>query len=141
MNMNGEWEGTIVYGKEYKGHAGKELFFEMYLTHDFDTIIGESVDVAGVGVSPDKATIKGTVSKNTINFIKQYETHHYFEGRETMIDSTRKGPEIEYMGMYNPLDKIFMGKWKIQGEMKLFGMFPFTFNSTGIWTMKRINDI
>jgi hypothetical protein len=31
MNASGIWIGTIVYGKMYRDHAGKEMIFEMKL--------------------------------------------------------------------------------------------------------------
>lgn len=139
LNLNGQWTGTIQYGKEYSQHAGKELYFDLELMQYGDEIAGTAYDTGGVGASPDSANILGTYQDNRINFLKQYTSSHYYDrdNSDTKIDRSKKGPIIKYSGFYNDSEKTFTGDWVIRMTVNLFWIIPLPFKNTGTWTMKR----
>jgi hypothetical protein len=136
-NLTGKWTGTIIYGKEYRQFRGSELFFDLDLVHYKDEVAGVAIDTGGTGMSPDNANILGIYRNNKIDFIKQYESFHYMSNEGPKIDRTRRGPEIKYSGIYNPMEQSFSGIWIIRMTVLLFRLLPVPVKSTGTWTMKR----
>jgi len=141
IDVTGNWVGVITYGKEYRTHKGKELYFDMELIQQNENIRGISLDIGGAGISPRKASIEGSLKENAIEFIKQYATFHYYKNGETIIDNLRKGHAIKYSGLYNSDSQTFTGNWIIKGKVKLFGFIPINYQNTGIWSMKRKIEI
>lgn len=139
INLSGYWIGTLIYGKEYRNHAGKELHFTMNLVHYNNEVAGTALDTGGTGMSPDEANILGTFHNNTINFYKQYASLHYYTGSgDTAIDRSKKGPLINYTGTFDPVNETFYGEWKIRLKLSVWGIhIPLPIKSTGTWTMKR----
>jgi hypothetical protein len=136
MNLTGIWTGTIVYGKMYRNHAGKEMIFEMKLVQENQEITGTCRDVSGVGLNSEPATIKGSIVKNNIEFIKQYPTLHYYQKSETKTDPLQKSKEIRYFGSYDIQSHVFTGVWEYINTKKLLGIFSLK-NPSGKWTMHR----
>jgi hypothetical protein len=138
MDMNGQWTGTIIYGKEYGDHQNKELYFDVDLIQNNKNITGKSIDINGVGMSPDPALIKGKIVSKKIQFIKQYLSWHAFENAGIKIDKSVKGPQIRYTGTYHEVNQTFIGNWTIIKKVKLFGIIPTEkSNGTGTWNMRR----
>ena len=79
MNINGKWTGTIIYGKEYRVHQNKEVYFDLDINQDAEKIKGTAIDIGGFGTNPDPAKIIGTVVDKKINFIKQYASNHTYK--------------------------------------------------------------
>ena len=137
ININGNWTGVIIYGKEYRKFKNYELYFDMELIQQNEIIKGVSIDIGGFGTSPDKAFIDGTIIDNIIKFNKQYTTIHYYKNGKIKIDKFAKGKKIKYSGLYDMTTQTFSGHWIINGQIKLFGFIPINFKNTGTWTMKR----
>ena len=138
MNIQGQWTGTIIYGKGYTDHKNKELYFDLEVLQDNNHITGISIDTGGVGASPDSAKIVGTFANNKIAFIKQYSSWHYYSEGQIKIDKSISGPKIRYAGSYYERQEIFQGKWIIKGCIKkMFGLIPIRYRLKGIWTMRR----
>ena len=49
MNINGKWTGTIIYGKEYRVHQNKEVYFDLDINQDAEKIKGTAIDIGGFG--------------------------------------------------------------------------------------------
>ncbi len=137
MNLQGQWTGTITYGKEYRLHKNKQLYFDMELFQEREKITGTAVDVDGVGMSPDRAMIHGNFKDNTISFIKKYASRHYSVGGETKVDNSRLGPDIHYSGDYNEHQQRFEGIWTIRSRGWFLGFIPLKYTLTGTWLMRR----
>jgi len=139
MDVIGKWTGTIIFGKNYREHQNKALYFDLELTQNNEFITGKATDTGGIGVNPDPALINGKIVADKIQFIKQYESRHYFDNSgNVIIDKSKKGPEISYKGTYNAVDQTFYGNWKIVVKVKIFGIVPILIeNGTGTWRMKR----
>jgi hypothetical protein len=135
LNIKGLWTGTLVYGKEYGGYAGHELHFDMELDQENERIWGKALDTGGKGMNTDPATIEGQLGSAKINFVKQYESLHYALLGKTIINKSRKGPLIHYTGTYDAASDMFSGKWKIETNMKLFWLIPYSTIATGTWKM------
>lgn len=140
MDITGIWSGTIVYGKMYRGHAGKEMVFEMTIEQETQTITGSSRDISGEGLNNDLATIRGSVANNKIEFIKQYPSLHLYQKGKTKIDSSHRGKEISYTGLYDSESHVFTGTWKFSNSKKLLGFIPLR-GPSGKWIMHRKDDI
>ena len=139
LNLSGSWSGTLIYGKEYRNHAGKELHFNMNLVHYKNEVAGTARDTGGTGASPDESNILGVFQNNTISFHKQYVSLHYYTNNgDTAIDRSRKGPLINYTGTFNPQEQLFYGEWEMRLILNVFGIrIPISRKATGTWTMKR----
>lgn len=137
MDIQGKWTGTIIYGKEYREYKGKELYFDLEIIQDTEKITGTSIDIGGVGMSPDSAKIIGTFVGTKINFIKQYSSYHYLDKGKTKVDKSKNGSEIKYSGNYDEHKQLFQGNWILKGRVKLFGFIPIKYSNTGMWSMKR----
>jgi len=138
MNITGQWAGTIIYGKEYRTHFNKELYFDMDINQENEKISGTTTDTGGFGMSPDKATIIGKMTNNKINFIKQYSSmHSYGSDGKTIVDKSKRGPEINYSGVYNEGENSFIGDWKMTVKVKIFWLIPLKMSASGTWMMKR----
>lgn len=137
MNVQGKWTGTIIYGKEYRVHQNKEVYFDLDINQDTDQITGIAMDIGGFATNPDPAKIIGTVVGNGINFIKQYASRHTFKNGQTVIDKSRPGPEINYTGIYDESSNSFNGNWEITFTFKLFWLIPIRQSGGGTWSMRR----
>jgi hypothetical protein len=137
MKIQGQWTGVITYGKEYVMHKNKELYFDLEIIQTLDNISGTSIDIGGVGMSPDPAKITGTFKNKKINFVKQYSSFHYFEKGVSKIDKSRLGSLINYFGEFDELEQKFKGNWIINGKVKLWGIIPIKYINTGTWIMQR----
>lgn len=137
MDFNGNWTGTIVYGRKYRETHGKELYFDMALAHIGDHISGTASDTGGTGVNPDPAEINGVVTGNSIRFVKQYASYHYLIGGKSINDKSRKGPQIFYSGTYDAAQESFAGEWTIKGKARFLGLIPVNYTVGGTWTMRR----
>jgi len=137
MDINGNWEGTIVFGKEYGKNVGEKVEFRSEITQINNSIHGLSYDLSGTGVNPDPADFKGKIEGDKISFIKQYRTRHYLVGDTHEIDSSRKGAKIAYEGTFDKSTNSFSGDWTMGVSKKFFGLIPLNVKSTGTWTMKR----
>jgi hypothetical protein len=140
MDITGIWSGTIVYGKMYRGHAGKEMVFEMTIEQKTETINGICQDISGVGLNKDPATIKGSIENGKIEFLKQYPSLHFYQKGETKIDSSQRGREINYTGLYDNESHVFTGTWRYTNSKKLLGFIPLR-SPSGKWIMHRKDDI
>jgi hypothetical protein len=140
MNITGIWSGTIVYGKMYRSHAGKEVVFEMIVEQESETITGSSRDISGVGLNNDLATIRGSLVNNEIEFIKQYPSLHFYHKGKTNIDSSKRGKEISYTGLYDSESHVFIGTWRYTNSKKILGFIPLR-SPSGKWIMHRKDDI
>ncbi len=139
MNIQGQWTGTIIFGKEYADLENKELYFDMDIItqNNSSQITGSAIDIGGVGVSSDPAVINGSFSGNEISFIKQYASFHYYDNGKTIIDKSQPGSEIHYSGHYDDLEHQFYGNWIIKWKAKLIGVIPINYINTGTWIMRR----
>ncbi len=137
INLNGKWKGTLVFGREYGRDAGKELYFQMDLQHEGDTITAVAKDTGGFGMSPDPAKISGTFTNGVISFKKYYESFHTVDEKGTLVvDPSKKGPDILYNGVYDPATESFKGGWSIAMLVNQ-GNRTETFTCTGTWTMSQ----
>jgi hypothetical protein len=136
-NINGKWTGTIIYGQKYLEHSGKELYFDLDITQENESIKGIAIDTGGTGISPDAASISGSFSKNTVSFIKQYKNHHYYDKGKTVVDESRPGYEIYYTGIYDEAQKTFEGNWEYRVTYKILWIIPYKHVFGGTWNMHR----
>ena len=137
MNINGSWTGVITYGKEYREYENKELFFDAEIKQKENNFSGISTDTAGVGINSDNAILNGTVLNKEIEFLKQYDSYHYYQKGQTVIDRSRKGPIIQYKGIFDEEDDCFKGEWHIEMRYKLLFFIPLKYKCTGKWEMRR----
>lgn len=139
MNLEGNWVGIIVYGKRYLENEGRELHFDLTISSQNGNIItGETIDTFGFGKNPYPASIKGTITDNNINFIKQYPFQQYLnENNEFAINKEKKGHKIKYTGYYDNNSNKFKGDWIIFSWVFLFGLIPIRFRSFGTWEMRK----
>lgn len=136
---SGYWKGEIVFGKKYGSKEGTKLFFELELVQYMNQITGVAKDTEGEQVSPDEASINGTISDGEITFVKQYVHSHYLQEDGSLhIDETQPGHLIYYSGNYRKDSNSFAGTWRIKGRFKLFGIIPLSYNGgEGTWEMER----
>lgn len=137
LRINAKWTGTIIYGEKYAELKGKELYFEMEIIQSGELITGTSVDIGGIGISPDSAIISGSLKANTISFIKRYNSFHYFDKGEIVVDKSKLGHEIYYTGLYNETQQTFQGTWEYRLRYKIFLILPRTYILGGTWSMRR----
>jgi hypothetical protein len=135
--ITGKWNGVIIYGPKYRQFAGKELYFEADFEQTKDSFHGIAKDTGGTGVNPDKATISGSLTPNSITFIKRYDSLHYQDNDQIIIDKTRPGYDIYYSGNYDEGEGVFKGTWEYRIEYWLFGLIPRRYVGGGTWTMSR----
>ncbi|UOX33946.1 hypothetical protein LXD69_00170 [Flavobacterium sediminilitoris] len=138
IDLNGRWEGIITLGKEYKENEGKEIFYESELSQLNNKIKGLSFDISGFGINPEPADINGKIEGLRISFTKQYRISHSVTNTDkAKIDTTRKGPKIQYVGFFNNSTNSFKGNWTISVARKFLGLIPLNIKTTGTWNMKR----
>lgn len=137
LQLQGKWKGALVYGKEYGAMAGKELLFEFDLQQSAEKVWGTAMDTGGTGQSPDPANLEGYIEGDTFTFTKQYESLHFTDGGDMILDRTRKGPPIQYIGKYDLVETKFEGTWRMSMRYKLFGFIPVTTHATGTWKLWR----
>lgn len=51
INLNGQWSGTVTYGKEYNKISGKQVRFKLDMTQTGQQFTGISMDVDGYGLN------------------------------------------------------------------------------------------
>lgn len=134
--IHGKWTGTITYGKKYAELNGKELYFDLEIIQDGELITGTSVDIGGIGTSPDAASISGTFKANAISFIKRYNSFHYFDRGNTVVDKSQPGYEIYYTGVYNETQQTFRGNWEYRVRYNIFWIFSRKYVVGGTWSMR-----
>lgn len=139
IDLTGHWTGTIIYGKSYSRIAGKELYFDMELVQSGNEFAGNAIDTGGFGVNPDEAYILGSVKDLEINFLKQYNSSHYYslKDNETKINKKKRGPKIKYNGIYNLENDTITGEWQINVTVLFLYILPLRFKSSGTWNMTR----
>ena len=138
IDLNGKWEGVITLGKEYEKFKDKEIFYESEISQSENSFNGISFDISGFGINPEPADINGKLNGLKISFVKQYRIRHSVTKNENIIiDKNRKGPKIEYNGIYNEATNSFEGKWEMTVARKFFGLIPLNIKTTGNWNMKR----
>jgi hypothetical protein len=139
ININGHWEGKIIYGAEYDKLEHKELYFSMDIIQDLDAFTGIALDKEGIGVNPDKATIKGFIDGNEISFVKQYESTAWFDENDlVVIEKNKLSPEINYFATFDPLTNVIEGHWDVVISSQPFGNDWLDDISTGSFSMRRI---
>lgn len=136
-NINGKWTGTIVYGQKYRDHRGKELYFDLDITQENESINGVAFDIGGTGISPDPARISGSFIENSISFIKRYKSQHYFVKGETVVSKSQPGHEIYYTGVYDETRNTFTGNWEYRVVYKILWLIPYKHVVGGTWNMHR----
>lgn len=138
IDLSGTWTGVITYGKEYRSHAGKELFFDMEIAHYRNDIAGSASDTSGFGMNKSPASIRGVFRDDTIRFLKQYQTLNYIDLQgETIVDETVPGPFINYSGLFDPQLETFSGAWFIQSTYYILWIIPVRLKVYGTWVMQR----
>lgn len=135
MNIKGNWRGCIIYGKGYRKMQGASLFFRVTFQQEGEQISGIAFDTEGVGKSPDKASIKGKISDESIAFEKQYERMHSANRKGELVFLNSKPPVIHYQGRFIEEQDQFEGTWSMSVKMYLFGVFPISSKLSGIWRM------
>jgi hypothetical protein len=115
MGFNGNWKGTLIYGKGYSDNIiGKELIFELKISESNGDIIGSGRDVSGIGLNPSGFIVKRFIDESTISFIKQYKSSTYFDlDDKLVIDAKEPSSQITYNGIYNNETNKFEGDWDI----------------------------
>jgi hypothetical protein len=138
IKIDGKWTGIISLGKKYRHHKGKELYFELNVNQEAKRFSGTSIDIAGFGVNPDPASIKGTIKNGQISFIKQYSSRHFINLHgEVKVFKNKPGPKIFYTGTYQEIEKTFKGNWVMPVKYRLFKIIPMVLKFGGTWSMKR----
>ena len=137
MKLDGEWTGTIIFGKLYGAWQNRILHFDMTITQTREEFKGKAIDTDGLGVHPDPATIEGNFDGNVITFVKQYPSFHYFEDGVTKIDPRSKPPKVIYQGVYLEAMGIFVGEWKFKPSWLWWGFIPYPARGSGTWAMRR----
>jgi len=141
LDISGNWKGQIILGREYGIDEGKTTEFETEINQEDITISGTAIDTKGVGINPYPADIKGTFSKGKINFVKQYRVGHYVVNQEVKVIKSRKGPEINYTGVFDNTTQSFTGSWEMKVSKIFFGLIPLNKKTSGTWNMKKSNSI
>lgn len=138
MDLTGQWDAIVIYGKGYRDDKGKELCFQMDLVQYGNEIAGTAMDTGGVGVSPDPATILGEFMNNRLEFLKQYDSSHYLsKDGKVIVDRSRRGHKIKYSADFNETNQTFNGVWKIRVWVLFLWLLPIVLSCKGTWTMKR----
>ncbi len=136
MDLTGKWQGTIIYGADYYSVKFEELYFDMNIAQKGSEITGIAIDTGGTGINSSEATIKGSVKKSKIRFIKQYQVRQTISANGSRRDESRKGPEILYEGTFNELSQSFTGTWFMKVKIKRFLFFYRIHKNSGTWFMK-----
>jgi hypothetical protein len=136
MDLTGKWQGTVVYGADYRKYKFEELYFDMIITQQGNKIKGVAIDTGGIGVNISEATIKGSIKTSKIRFIKQYQVRQTFTANGSKRDESRKGLEIFYEGSFNELSQSFTGSWFMKKKIKRFLFFYRIHKNSGTWFMK-----
>lgn len=125
QNFSGTYEGTLWYGEGYPAEFhNASLSFRMEITEDDYSFSGTSVDVEGVGISPDEARVAGVIDEEGICFEKQYKRFHYAgENGETIIDNDTEGWPLDYDGIYDQESGMYKGIWQYVGYKRIWLIF------------------
>ena len=113
-DISGNWTGIIIYGEGYVTQKNEKLYFDLDVSQENEEIEGIATDLHGAGASPDPASLVGTFTGKSIEFIKQYVSSHYYANGKMYVDDTQLGPEIFYTGTFNEQSKTFEGTWSIK---------------------------
>ena len=72
-DLNGKWMCELIYDESFGRLAHESMLFMIDFKKEGDELIGNSVDIDGIGMYPSKAKISGFVSNQQINFVKEYK--------------------------------------------------------------------
>jgi|GEM_PF-6016877 len=73
---------------------------------------GISIDIGGIGASPDEAGIKGIINGIYIEFNKVYKRRHYGDGKGNTFFEDKEGFPIFYKGVFKDETGYYEGSWK-----------------------------
>ena len=138
MDISGDWEGVLTYGKGYDQFTGEKLWFEMKVEQESDRFTGIANDIRGFGTNEFPASIEGMISAGEIEFVKTYEKEAIFNEFWESEYADNPSLPIEYIGSYDMEKNEFFGKWKISQNFKILFIIPWKVISEGTWRMKRI---
>tara|TARA_B100000683_G_scaffold85622_1_gene84492 strand:+ start:53 stop:487 length:435 start_codon:yes stop_codon:yes gene_type:complete len=138
MDLNGDWQGIIIYGNGPKKIRGQKLFFEAQIKQQKQTFTGLAKDTVGLGIHPEPAKLEGEINGNQISFTKQYPSFHYVGKKESVkFEESLKGPKIKYFGSIDTELETIEGVWEMKSKWYIFGLFPSTSKQYGTWSLKR----
>lgn len=137
-NLSGQWKGTIVYSEDYVDLEGEELYFTLEITESAGTFKGIAWDTGGVGVNPDKATVKGFVEGDEISFLKQYGSTLIYENGKETLEKDKPSAEVNYWGTIDREANRVEGHWEIIVDSQKAGDGWFDDIITGSFTMQKV---
>lgn len=136
--LQGKWEGILVYGVSYGKWAGNTLRFAMELKTEGSYFKGNSIDIEGFGLNPDSATLEGEFGDGKIKFSKQYASYHYASGGKHKRNTKIKGPWIQYQGFWDKENEKYTGTWYIHNTTYFLGLIPIKNKTEGRWEMWKL---
>ncbi|MBO9203632.1 MULTISPECIES: hypothetical protein [Niastella] len=138
QQLSGTWTGAYTYGNEYdEPLKGKKVTFEMELTVVNGIIKGICTDSESVTQFQEPATIEGSLTDNTIKFVKRYP--HYWQHEKSGPRFLPKLPsqEISYSGQL--VSNGFEGNWEIITVLEDAHGKMVTYKGVGEWVMGKLN--
>lgn len=140
--LTGKWKGQYTLGPEYEIDEGKSFEFLLELRDENGTFIGKCIEDGILEKLSEPITISGFWNEEIISFTKHYPFLYYTdENGELIIDRTKEHPEIVYTGEYNTLSNTFSGDFEMLVESIPQGDGWLETKLTGIWSMKKIDDV
>lgn len=139
LNIAGKWKGKIWFGNEYPENIRASiLHFEVEIAQDGEAITATAMDIEGLFINPDPATIKGCLKNNEVIFVKKYSSFHFLDDGKQAVDKCREGPPIYYKGEYDIVSETFHGTWDFEKNKSYWSILnPFRRRGRGTWEMER----
>ena len=136
----GQWQGYFSYGAEYGEIIhGQEVEFRLFIEEYSDgQFSGRVIDWDGLGANGETSYVKGFISADFINFVKQYPKNYVLDewGNES-VGEDRLVQSVTYEGKFDHRNKSFAGSWEITLSGEQVGEFLIEEVTTGEWRMKR----
>jgi hypothetical protein len=142
MTFSGKYIGTLLYGEGYPLYdRNNELFFQMEIKEENNWFTGTAIDIGGVGMSSDEATISGIINGIHIEFDKVYKRHHYNDGNGNTVYEDKEGFPIYYEGTYNDDNGYYEGSWKYNVVKRFLFFFtkPVSIGS-GTFRLRKVDE-
>ncbi len=132
------WKGKFSYDPEEYGQMD-DVDFELYVELDNGIFEGKVYDDEFRDVYDGLASVKGFIDQERIHFVVTYPVSYSMdENKEVTIDTTKKGHDVIYDGILNPISEKWEGDWEILEEEPIEGSTDvYQFHSTGGWEMSR----
>ncbi len=145
MIQTGRWIGHYKFDREIQQKMNGFEFtnFEIEITCvDNNTFSGKVQDDLTTGGTEGTGEIKGKVSGNDVEFVKQMPIMTLLIGKEGKRKTlNRKHRRIYYTGTFSSDKRSVSGKWRFKFGFIWFGIIPIPVSPTsGTWSMRFIDQ-